>query len=493
MVVSDILMPGMDGFSLCREWRRDPDLAPIPFVFYTATYTDERDQAFGLSLGADAFLLKPMEPAALLQHLRAYATDARRDAPPSPAPPTEDAASLREYNAVLVRKLEDKMLQVESLNRELESRVRQRTLELENANSKLQAFGQVGTWTSRLEPTPQLHWSDETCRIFGIAPQDFDGRIETFFSLVHPDDLDGVRAAGREVWSGRRRLNIQHRILRPDASLQWVHQEAELVPAADGKPPQVVGVVREITETRLLEEQLRQSQKMEAIGRLAGGVAHDFNNVLTIITGHASFAATFTDLPPKVLDSLRHVESAAEMASTLTRQLLAFSRRQAPQLVATDLNRVVHDMTRMLTSIVGKEIHLYETLVPTLPPVLADPSMLEQVVMNLVVNARDAMHEGGQLHLATSVAHLDVAAATRLGCPGPGTYACVSVADTGCGIEPRNLPRIFEPFFTTKSEGLGTGLGLAVVYGIVEQHHGHIAVQSRVGSGTTFTVYLPAS
>jgi PAS domain S-box-containing protein len=492
LVISDILMPGMDGFSLCREWRRDPALQPIPFVFYTATYTDAQDESFGLSLGADAYLTKPLEPQVLMERLHGILGTPPGVRTPSQSPPPDEQTTLREYNAALVRKLEDKMLQVEALNRELEQRVTLRTRELETANLELQAFGSIGTWTSESAEPGRLTWSAETCRIFGIDPSRFDGRRDTFFRLVHPDDLETVTLASREVWSGRRRLNIQHRIIRPDGQLRWVHQEGSLTTEQPDKPRRVVGIVRDITDYRRLEEQLRQSQKMEAIGQLAGGVAHDFNNLLTIIQGHTSLLAALPGLPEKARESTRDIATTIERAARLTRQLLTFSRRQTAQLHAQNLNGIVSEMTRMLRSLVGARLNLVEKLTPNLPDVLADTTMLEQVIMNLVVNARDAMPDGGDLTLQTFGTHLDPAAAARIGCRSDGLHVCLAVTDTGCGIDGRHLPHLFEPFFTTKAHGKGTGLGLAVVYGIVRQHGGHITVTSKPGTGTTFTVYLPA-
>jgi len=256
--------------------------------------------------------------------------------------------------------------------------------------------------------------------------------------------------------------------------------------------PLLLGLFRDVTAQKRLEEQLRQSQKMEAIGQLAGGVAHDFNNILTVIHGHASLLLANQGLPAPALRSARQIVQASERASGLTRQLLTFSRRQIMQPRRLDLNEVVSNMTMMLGRILGEDIALQLKYWPQPAFVHADASMIEQVLLNLAVNARDAMPKGGQLAvriLRTPIGrnHLVDHAEGQ-----PGEFVCLTVTDNGCGIAPENLRRIFEPFFTTKEVGKGTGLGLATVYGIVKQHQGWIDVESEPGKGASFRVYLPA-
>ncbi len=245
-------------------------------------------------------------------------------------------------------------------------------------------------------------------------------------------------------------------------------------------------------ERRRLEEQLRQGQKMEAIGRLSGGVAHDFNNLLTVILGNVSLIETLERLPRELADSLTEIKEAASRAANLTRQLLAFSRKQPLRPTRLDLNQVVTDMTRMLRRIMGEDIQLEARLDPQPMEVHADHAMIEQVVLNLAVNARDAMPRGGRLTLATALIELAPEQVPPVTGAGPGRFVRLTVADTGSGIAPEVLPRIFEPFFTTKDVGKGTGLGLATVYGVIEQHRGWVAVSSEVARGTRFEVHLPA-
>jgi nitrogen-specific signal transduction histidine kinase/CheY-like chemotaxis protein len=253
------------------------------------------------------------------------------------------------------------------------------------------------------------------------------------------------------------------------------------------------GVVMDITERKRLEEQLRQSQKMEAIGQLAGGVAHDFNNILTVVNGHTWLILDNKELPKSVGDSARQISQAVERATSLTRQLLTFSRRQVMQPRRLDLNEVVSKMTMMLGRILGEDITLQLNYWPQPAWVLADSSMVEQVLLNLAVNARDAMPKGGRLAIKIAVSR--VARLPLAGHPEarPGDFVSLEVKDSGCGIPSGNLRRIFEPFFTTKEVGKGTGLGLATVYGIVKQHQGWIEVDSELEKGSTFRVFIPVS
>jgi PAS domain S-box-containing protein len=257
------------------------------------------------------------------------------------------------------------------------------------------------------------------------------------------------------------------------------------------RPPLMLSLFRNITAQRRLEEQFRQSQKMEAIGQLAGGVAHDFNNILTVIHGHASLLG-MTKLDDSAARSARQITQAAERAAGLTRQLLAFGRRQFIQPKRLDMNKTVGNMSEMLGRLLGEDVALQLNYSPTPAIIEADAGMMEQILLNLAVNARDAMPRGGQLNISIAAVEVDEVHVQRQPEARTGHFVCISKSDTGCGIPPENLPRIFEPFFTTKEVGKGTGLGLATVYGIVKQHQGWIEVESTVGKGTTFRIYFPS-
>ena len=289
------------------------------------------------------------------------------------------------------------------------------------------------------------------------------------------------------VWSGR--------IINKKKNGTLYEEEMTISPIRDsaGKITNYVAVKRDVTQEVALEEQLRQAQKMESIGQLAGGVAHDFNNILVVIQGNASLLLDAKNLSEADADLAKQIINAAERAAGLTRQLLVFGRKQVMQPAHLNLNQVVGNMTKMLQRILGEDIALRSDYSPTLPVVFADTGMIEQILLNLAVNARDAMPAGGRLMIATASKTIGQEYAQQNPAAAPGQYVCLSVSDTGCGIAPEHLSHIFEPFFTTKEIGKGTGLGLATVYGIVKQHRGWIEIDSQVGKGTTFRIYLPAA
>ena len=278
---------------------------------------------------------------------------------------------------------------------------------------------------------------------------------------------------------------------RKDGTAFW--NALSLAPIHDrsGKLTHWVGVLTDVTPFKRLEAQFLQAQKMEAVGQLAGGVAHDFNNLLTIITGYSDLVLAGLDRHDDMRGMIEEIHKAEERAAGLTRQLLAFSRKQVLQPRVLDLNDLVVDVQKMLGRLIGEDIQLFTTLSPSLGRVKADPGQIEQILVNLAVNARDAMPDGGELVVETS--DVDVDAAFARDCPElrPGRYTVLTFTDTGCGMDKQTLDRIFEPFFTTKGQGRGTGLGLATVYGIVKQSGGYVYAQSEVGKGSAFRVYLP--
>jgi PAS domain S-box-containing protein len=316
-------------------------------------------------------------------------------------------------------------------------------------------------------------------------------RSKTFLDLTYEDDRPANVKQARQLWEGKQRqFQYQKRYRRKDGKLIWVRTTVSVAPGTEMTAPFGVAVVEDITERRLLEEQIHRSQRMEAVGRLAGGVAHDFNNMLGVILGHCLTLEEQLPAGGAHWQSVRQIRSAATRSADLTRQLLAFSRQ--PMLVpkVLDLNAIIGELTSMLGSLIGEDIELVLRRGGKLGYVKADPGQIEQVVMNLVVNARDAMPHGGRVVVETTNAELNGAPGNGVAAT-PGAYVMLSVSDNGCGIEAESLSHIFEPFYTTKAEGKGTGLGLATVYGIVKQSGGSIAVDSQPGQGTTFKVYLP--
>jgi PAS domain S-box-containing protein len=332
-------------------------------------------------------------------------------------------------------------------------------------------------------------------RIWGRKCEALYLSSKDWLEAVHAEDRERVSLASDNHTT--QPYDVEYRIVRPDGTVRWIADHGFPVRDAAGQVLRIVGVADDITarkrseaEHTRLEAQFRQAQKMEAVGQLSAGISHDFNNLLTIIQMQTALLLAEPDRTPDDAMALREIEQATKRAADLTRQLLAFSRRQKLTRQDIDLNDVIEKATRMLGRTVGQNIELQTSRIPQPLEMCADPGMLEQVVVNLVINARDSMPRGGLLSVRTSLAEFD--AENVISTNGRiGRFACIAVTDVGCGIRAEHLPRIFEPFFTTKDVGKGSGLGLAMVYGIVEQHRGWIDVETVPGKGSTFRVYLP--
>ena len=477
------------------------------------------------------------------------------------------------------------------------------------------AVSVIGVWHVEIATGAQW-WSPETYRLFGVDPGT-PVRVDDFYARVHPDDVERVRTATARAVDSGSVYDVEHRIVTPLGIEKWVHERATVERAADGTPTRLVGVVRDISDTRLAEEALRasrgrlqaivenmpvlmtaldedghfvfwntecervtgfsaeevladagfinrfipdpverarmrrhvplpgvdfrdweqtitckdgtkrtiawsnisgecplpewstwavgvdvterkqleeqflQSQKMEAIGRLAGGIAHDFNNLLTVVQGYTDviLGEIATSHPHR--PALEQVKRAGERAAALTRQLLLFTRRQVVEARVVDLNGIVRELDRMLRRLIGEDLELDIRTVAESCPIKTDPGQIEQVMMNLAVNARDAMPHGGRLVIETALQVVTAAQAARRPNMPAGSWVCLRVSDNGSGMDHDTLAHIFEPFFTTKAPGQGTGLGLATVFGIVQQNGGHIEVSSTKGVGSIFSIYLP--
>ncbi len=383
LIISDILMPEMDGFQLCHEVKSRERTRRIPFIFYTATYTAKQDEELGLSLGASRFIVKPMDPEQFVAIIDEVIREAQQGITSVPEVKLNRTADyLKAYNARLVRKLDQKIEQLEA------------------------------------------------------AKKDFQALLE---------------ARDSEIAQRKRAEEERSR----------------------------------------LEAQLLQSQKLESIGRLAGGIAHDFNNLLTVINGYSDLAIQLLLESDPLRSSLQEIRGAGERAAKLTRQLLAFSRRQVTAPRPVNVTQVVEEIRNMIQRLVGDDIEVVTKLSPSVRTVMADEGQLHQVLLNLIVNARDAMPGGGRLVIETARVELDRSPAAVWAEFRPGPYLLLTVADTGTGMDAETLHHMFEPFFTTKAEGKGTGLGLSTVYGIVRQSGGWIRADSQPGCGSTFQVYLP--
>jgi PAS domain S-box-containing protein len=329
------------------------------------------------------------------------------------------------------------------------------------------------------------------CRLVGMSQEQLEGK---FFSVIYSADTDWEKMlqSHREHFRAGLLENKSEREYRLHDGRQVMYEITDFYVKSGGKPRLLLSLVRDLTVHKRLEEQLRQSQKMEAIGQLAGGVAHDFNNILTIILGHATLL-TLTPLDPRSQASASQIKQASERAAGLTRQLLAFGRKQIVNPRPLDLNRVVGSMTEMLGRLLGEDIALQLNFSAEPAIIEADASMIEQILLNLSVNSRDAMPRGGTLSIRVNTREVDTTHVRQFAAARPGHFVCLTHSDTGMGIPPENITRIFEPFFTTKELGKGTGLGLATVYGIVKQHKGWIEVESDLGKGTTFRIFLPVT
>jgi two-component system, cell cycle sensor histidine kinase and response regulator CckA len=326
-------------------------------------------------------------------------------------------------------------------------------------------------------------------RILGYTPEELQSTSS--LEQVHPDDRPLVEEAAKQAINGSGR-RIEYRMHHKDGTWRVLESTASTIRNAQDVVEKLVIVNRDITERRHLEEQLRQSQKMEAVGRLSGGIAHDFNNLLGVIIGYSEFLQERLEQASPLRGSVDEVLKAGKRAASLTRQLLAFSRQQVLDPKILDLNVVVSEMEKLLRRLIGEDIELTTSRGAALGKAKADQGQIEQVIMNLAVNARDAMPQGGKLVIDTENVELDEEFVRRYPYPvRPGQYLCLTVADTGVGMDAETRARAFEPFFTTKEKGKGTGLGLSLVYGVVKQSGGYIDLFSSPGSGTTFKIYLP--
>jgi PAS domain S-box-containing protein len=422
---------------------------------------------------------------------------------------------------VSIRKSRSEMMNVaerqarlESLNETFERKVAERTADLTRENlerrqveqdlkqseaqlARAQQIARMGSWEWDISQN-QVTWSAETARLYGFTDNDLGSHLEHCLKRVHPDDVESVQESLALAMRTGQPFASDHRVLLPDGTERFVHGLGEVLCTENGEPIRIIGTVQDVTEARLAtqalqrsEEQLRQSQKMEAMGRLAGGVAHDFNNLLTVINGYSSLALRQMEPSHLFYKSAEQIQQASDRAAALTSQLLAFSRKQVLQPRVLQLNSVVGGLEKMLRRLIGENIELATGFDPGLGHVKADPGQIEQVIINMAVNARDAMPHGGKLIIRAANVSLDQTTSFRNRSLPVGEYVMLAISDTGVGMTEEVRAHLFEPFFTTKGVGRGTGLGLATCYGIICQSDGDVRVYSEPNRGTTFKVYLP--
>ncbi|HEX9023197.1 MAG TPA: response regulator [Geobacteraceae bacterium] len=352
------------------------------------------------------------------------------------------------------------------------------------------ASARLGIWDRDCR-TDRLIWDDRMYELYGVARDTPAIGFETWRSRLHPDDRDMATEAAHAAIRGDKEYDIEFRVCHPDGTIRHIKANGSVIRDENGTAIRMIGLNQDITDQKRLEEQLRHSQKMEAIGQLAGGVAHDFNNILTVIYGYCSLLQLQMGNESPYRPDIDHIFAATERAANLTKSLLAFSRKQVMSPRPLDLNDVIANVGKLLTRIIGEDVHLKTNLTPGPLSIFADSGQIEQVLMNLGTNARDAMPDGGLLTVETDVHEIDQDFIRVHGYGTPGSYAVLSVSDTGEGMDAETGKKIFEPFFTTKEVGKGTGLGLSMAYGIVKQHNGYINVYSEPGKGTTFRIYFP--
>jgi PAS domain S-box-containing protein len=521
LVITDIGLPGMSGIDFCKRIKNHSTKKDVPVILLTSI-ADPMNIVRGLECGANSFIRKTCDADQLLVRVNTIlATRVSRNGKKEAGVQVEFQGKTLTINSdkeqildLLVSTFEDIVRtnqelqrskadlalakrQVDEYAQKLESQVRttedkwnraeQALVESERCYRRLVEFSPDAIFISRAS---KIIFANKPClKLFGAIATN-QVLAKSVLDFIHPDDHANLMDRIRNLESGKPVPLSEGRIIRIDGTLLDV--EISVAPFLEDGAPAVQIVCRDISDRKVLEAQFRQAQKMEAIGKLAGGIAHDFNNLLTIIIGHCEFLIADLPADASMKNSVLDIQKAGLRASDLTRQLLAFSRKAVVEPKVLDLNAVVVNMESMLQRLIGEDITLTTTLAPILGRIRADAGQIEQVIVNLVVNARDAMPQGGMLTITTCNVDLGYDYVMLHPHVKSGHYVMLAVSDTGTGMSQAMKERIFEPFFTTKEQGKGTGLGLATVYGIVTQSGSHIEVESEIGQGTTLYVYFPS-
>ena len=503
IVISDVLMPVMDGFQLCRECKSDDTLRKIPFVFYTATYTGKEDEEFALSLGADRFLIKPMEPDRFTKIIRDVLKNHKNTLlTPSEIPTEKDeAVILKEYNKRLVNKIEKKMLDLEkeiTERKQAENDLKRRRHDLGERVKELHCLYNI----SKIAEEMDLPIEETTQRIVNLIPPAWQYPEITYARIfLHGKEFktEGFQTA---VWKQASDIKVYGKIVgtievyyseekATDFEGPFMKEERNLIESISERLGRIIERKQAKEEKQKLETQLVQAQKMEAIGTLAGGIAHDFNNILGGIIGYAELAKMKAPQESNVVADLNQVIESGNRAADLIKQILTISRQHNQEKRPVQLRYIVNEALKLLRATLPTTIEIRGDLAKDSGVVNADPTQMHQVIMNLVTNAGHAMQEdGGVLEVSLANVEMDSFSASKHLDMDAGSYLRLTVSDTGHGMAPEIVERIFDPYFTTKDIGEGTGLGLSVAQGIVKAHGGAIIIYSEPGNGTTFHVYL---
>jgi PAS domain S-box-containing protein len=473
VILLDLHMPGMDGYETAGYIRQRRRTSRIPIVFLTAVFRDEAHLFQAYSAGAVDVVFKPIDPFILRSKVQVLIDLHLK---------TVEMQRQAEHRARLLA--ENVRINKEKLDAEIALRRSE-----ERQQAILNSLPIVFHSRSIEPPYRPLFLSGNVEALTGFSAEAFLEKADFGSSRIHPDDLDGVvrefeRALERGYYS------CEFRWLCADGEYRRLLDQGVLAPPALGGPGEIIGTLLDVTERRSLEEQLAQARKMESVGQLTGGVAHDFNNLLTVIIGNLDLLARRSSYDERTERQLAAMRYAADRGRGLTRQLLAFSRRQHLTPVTLDVNKLVMNFSSLLKQAVGDSITVELDFVDSQIKVHVDAAQLETALLNLAVNARDAMPQGGRLTIRTRL--IDKPPGVRASA-SDGKWVAVEVSDTGVGIPSAAQERIFEPFFTTKEVGKGSGLGLSQVYGFVQQSGGHITVKSEAGKGATFQLYLKIS
>ena len=473
------------GFRFLHQVRTDKLLGTVGFILYTSALTDNKDKELALRLGADAVIPFPEGAERFLSGLRSVMegggpgeiTDSRQ---------LDILTYLIAANNEILTRLEEKSAELVKTKEEINERERRYQRLLESVNDYI--------YTVKIEagrPISTTH-GPGCVAVTGFSPEEFEDDSGLCFRMIHEEERESIRELTQRFFEEKSAFSpFQHRIIHKDGRVRWIKNTPVPHFDRDGRLVAYDGLISDITDYKKLEDQFQHAQKMEAVGVLAGGIAHDFNNILTAMIGYGDMLQRQLVHDHIARNNVDQIMAAAERAANLVHGLLAFSRKQVMHPRPFDLNKIIKNIEKLLSRLLTEDIELLVDLTGGETTIMADPGQIDQILMNLVANARDAMPKGGVLTIETTIMNMDPAFLKDHGFGASGTYVMVSISDTGMGMDDQTRQRIFEPFYTTKPMGKGTGLGLSIVYGIVKQHCGFIDLQSRTGEGTTFRIYFP--